>query len=446
MTATQAWNAPAAPAPINATVEVPGSKSETNRALVLAALASEPSVITGALDARDTRLMKQALRAFGTTITEDGQRWEVSPPHVLRPAGRIDCGLAGTLMRFLPPVAALTGGSTRFDGDEAARTRPMHGLLAGLRAAGATVTEDSDQAGDTDSAEGDRLPVTVTGGPDVTGGQVIIEASASSQYVSGLLLAAPRFVNGLDLRHTGETIPSQPNIDMTVQMLRDRGVRVDDSEPNRWVVRPGKIVGGEIAVAPDLANAAPFLAAAALTGGQVTVPGWPSTSFQPGAAIVELLEFFGADVSHVETGLTARGTNELHGFDADLQHASELTPIVATLAALADHTTHIHGVAHIRGHETDRLAALEENLTNVGAHVHQTHDGLVIHPELLHGNLWRTYHDHRMATAGALLGLVVDDVELDDVNCVTKTMPDFVTMWTKMLADSHQVEGVANTP
>lgn len=434
------WDAPAAPAPMNATVAVPGSKSETNRALVLATLATGPSVITGGLDARDTRLMRDALRAFGASITEDGDRWDVVPPESLRPVPGIDCGLAGTLMRFLPPVAALADGSTRFDGDEAARIRPMDGLLSGLRAAGAQVAGDDDRAGD-------RLPVTVISDGSPAGGSVTIDASGSSQYVSGLLLAAPRFTHGLDLRHTGEQpIPSQPNIDMTVQMLRDRGVSVDDSEPNRWIVDPGEIAGGEIPVAPDLANAAPFLAAGAITGGEVTIPGWPQASFQPGAAIVELLELFGADVTYHDGQLTVTGTNELHGFDVDLHDASELTPVIAALAALADHATHLHGVAHIRGHETDRLAALEENLNAVGAHAHQTGDGLVIHPKLLHGTVWHSHQDHRIATAGAVLALVVGDIQLDDVACVGKTMPDFVSRWTTMLSDSAAAEEVAQTP
>lgn len=425
---------------MNATVTVPGSKSETNRALVLATLATGPSVIVGGLDARDTRLMRDALRAFGATITEDGGRWQVRPPASVDAPAAVDCGLAGTLMRFLPPVAALAAGQTRFDGDEAARVRPMAGLLSGLRDAGAQAYGD-------DGEEADRLPVTVSSDGNPSGGPVTIDASASSQYVSGLLLAAPRFAQGLDLRHTGDQpIPSQPNIDMTVQMLRDRGVEVDDSEPDRWIVRPGEIAGGEIAVAPDLANAAPFLAAAAVTGGEITVPGWPQTSFQPGVAIVDLLELFGADVTYRDGQLTVIGTNELHGFDVDLHDASELTPVIAALAALADHSTHLHGVAHIRGHETDRLAALEENLNAAGAHAHQTADGLVVHPKLLHGTVWHSHQDHRMATAGAVLGLVVGDIELDDVACVAKTMPDFVSRWTRMLSDSAEAEEVAQTP
>jgi 3-phosphoshikimate 1-carboxyvinyltransferase len=348
---------------------------------------------------------------------------------VFAATGDIDCGLAGTVMRFVPPVAALAAGATRFDGDEGARIRPMAGLLDGLVAAGASVDRGAN-----------GLPFTITGRPDLPGGPVVIDSSASSQFVSGLLLAGARFANGLDLRHEGPSVPSRPNIDMTVQMLRDRGVRIDEPEPDHWIVAPGSITGGEFVIEPDLANAAPFLAAAAVTGGTVSVPRWPQKSHQPGAAIADVLALFGAEVDLDGDVLTVQGTDKLEAVDLDLHDASELTTVAAVLAALADHTSHIHGVAHIRGHETDRLAALETDLTGVGADVRQTDDGLVIHPKLLRSNTWLTFADHRMVTAGALLGLVIDDIELDDVGCVSKTMPDFVDLWTTMLADSVAAE------
>lgn len=428
--APQPWTAPLASVPVNATVTVPGSKSETNRALVLSALASEPSVIIGGLDARDTQLMRDALRALGVAITEDGDRWRVEPPKELTAAGWIDCGLAGTVMRFVPPLAALADGPTEFDGDAAARTRPMAGLLLGLEAAGAGLEDGPD-----------GLPFTINGRTDLPGGQVTIDSRASSQFVSGLLLAGARMAGGLDLRHEADgSVPSKPNIDMTVQMLRDRGVQIDDSEPDHWVVSPGPIRGGEFVIEPDLANAAPFLAAAALTGGSVTVPHWPTQSHQPGAAITDLLALIGAEVHQDGDRLTVTGTDTIEAIDLDLHDASELTPVIAVLAAFADHTSHLHGVAHIRGHETDRLAALEEDLNGVGAKVEQTEDGLTIHPKLLRSNRWLTYADHRMVTAGALLGLMIDDIVLDDVDCVSKTMPDFVRRWTTMLADSVAYE------
>lgn len=424
------WTAPLAEVPVNATVPIPGSKSETNRALVLAALADGPSTIVGGLDARDTRLMRDALRSLGVTITEtataDGDQWRVEPPDRFVPAGRIDCGLAGTVMRFVPPLAALAPGRTEFDGDAEARVRPMSGLLDGLEAVGAGI----------DRTDG-GLPFTVTGRSDLPGGQATIDSAASSQFVSGLLLAGARMAGGLDLRHRGDgSVPSRPNIDMTVQMLRDRGVRIDDSEPDHWIVSPGTISAGDFVIEPDLANAAPFLAAAALTGGTITVPHWPRQSHQPGAAITDVLALFGADVSLEGDRLTVRGTDNLQAVDLDLHDASELTPVVAVLAAFADRTSHIHGVAHIRGHETDRLAALEHDLNAVGVKAEQTDDGLTIHPKLLRSNRWLTYADHRMVTAGALVGLMIDDIELDDVDCVAKTMPAFVDLWTTMLSDS----------
>jgi 3-phosphoshikimate 1-carboxyvinyltransferase len=427
--APQPWVAPTAPVPINATVAIPGSKSETNRALVLAALSSGQSTITGGLDARDTALMRQALRALGTTIDESGDVWLITPPERFSAGVTIDCGLAGTVMRFVPPIAALADGEVAFDGDAQAYGRPMEPLLGALAALGATV-----------EGEGMALPFALTGDPELTGGSVTIDASASSQFVSGLLLAGARFARGLDLRHSGRPIPSSSHIAMTVAMLRQRGVKIDDSEPNRWIVAPGEIAPRDMVIESDVTNAAPFLAAAALTGGQVTVPRWPSTTNQPEAQLREVFRRFGARVSLANGALTVRGRNELEGVDLDLHDASELTPVVAALAALALRTSHIHGVAHIRGHETDRLAALESNLDALGAHVRQTHDGLVIRPHVLAGMTWPTYADHRMVHAGALLGLVVDEITLDDVACVAKTMPDFITRWQQMIDDSVVAE------
>ncbi|HEY5786326.1 MAG TPA: 3-phosphoshikimate 1-carboxyvinyltransferase, partial [Microlunatus sp.] len=392
------WPAPMASAPVRATVRVPGSKSETNRALVLAALASGPSTITNGLDARDTRLMRDGLRALGVEIDDAGPTWRITPPAAFVGGGTVDCGLAGTVMRFLPPLAALADGPVAFDGDEQAYARPMGPLLDGLTALGVQIS-------------GAALPFTVTGHPDLAGGPVTVDASTSSQYVSGLLLIGARLSHGLDLRHAGGPLPSRPHIAMTVAMLRARGVEIDDSGTDRWVVRPGMIGPLDVAVEPDLSNAAPFLAAAAITGGAVTVPHWPTESNQPGAVVPHLLQQFGADITWEDDGsLTVTGTDEIDGIEIDLRDASELTPVVAAIAALAADTSHLHGVGHIRGHETDRLAAIAAELEALGAKVRVTHDGLVIHPRLMGGAVWHTYADHRMAQAGTLLGLVVEDV------------------------------------
>ena len=436
MSDPQPWAAPLAPAPIRATVSVPGSKSQTNRALVLAALADGPSVIRNGLDARDSQLMRDGLRALGVQITEHADHWQVVPPAILSGGVTIDCGLAGTVMRFLPALALLADGPVRFDGDEQAYARPMAPLLEALRALGAEVDADSG-----------TLPFTVirperVDGPSTGSGPisraVTIDASSSSQFVSALLLVGARLPGGLDLRHVGPPIPSRPHIEMTVAMLRERHVRIDEAEADRWVVTPGPIAAHEETVEPDLSNAAVFLAAAAVTGGTVTVPHWPGSTAQPGGAIGDILSQFGAEASYDERGLTVRGTDHLHGITLDLAGASELTPVVAAVAALADGTSHLHGIAHIRGHETDRLAALATELERLGGNVHQTDDGLTIHPRLLGGAEWRTYADHRMAQAGALLGLVVPEVIVDDVGCTAKTMPEFADLWRAMI-DSSQV-------
>jgi 3-phosphoshikimate 1-carboxyvinyltransferase len=419
------WAAPEAPAPITATVVLPASKSQTNRALVLAALATGPSVITGGLEARDTQLMRDALRTLGVGIEETGDQWQVTPPTSFRAGGTIDCGLAGTVMRFVPPIAALADGTVRFDGDQQAYARPMAPLLGALKLLGARV-----------DGNGYSLPFNLTGNPQLPGGDITVDASASSQFLSGLLLAGARYANGIDIQHVGGEIPSRPHIQMTLAMLRARGVEINDTVPDRWVVTPGAIQPLDVTIEPDLSNAAPFLAAAAITGGTVTIPNWPVRTLQPGDAIREILQDFGARVDLDGSNLEVQGTDQLHAVDLDLSESAELTPVVAALAALADDTSHLRGIAHIRGHETDRLAALETELDRLGSHVRQTHDGLIIHPRILGGDLWHTYADHRMAQAGALLGLLVPEIVLDDIGCTGKTMPEFEQLWMKMINDS----------
>ena len=427
MSGLRQWAAPEALAPITATVILPASKSETNRALILAALASGPSVITGGLEARDTQLMRDALRTLGIRIEESGRQWQVNPPQSFVGGGTIDCGLAGTVMRFVPPVAALADGTVRFDGDQQAYARPMAPLLGALKLLGARV-----------DGNGYSLPFNLTGNPQLPGGDITVDASASSQFLSGLLLAGARYANGIDVQHVGGEIPSRPHIQMTLAMLRARGVEINDTVPDRWVVTPGAIQPLDVTIEPDLSNAAPFLAAAAITGGTVTIPNWPARTLQPGDAIREILQDFGARVDLDGSNLEVQGTDQLHAVDLDLSESAELTPVVAALAALADDTSHLRGIAHIRGHETDRLAALETELDRLGSHVRQTHDGLIIHPRILGGDLWHTYADHRMAQAGALLGLLVPEIVLDDIGCTGKTMPEFEQLWMKMINDSVQ--------
>ncbi|MDO8108605.1 3-phosphoshikimate 1-carboxyvinyltransferase [Isoptericola sp. b441] len=416
------WHAPTADAPLDAVVVVPGSKSLTNRYLVLAALAAGPSMLRGALASRDTELMAAGLTALGAqemTWTPQGLR--AGPLLAADGEARVDCGLAGTVMRFLPPVAALTGRTTHFDGDPEARVRPMGPVLAALRTLGARVDDGGRAA----------LPFTVRG--PLHGGAVDVDASTSSQFVSGLLLSAAALPDGLTVRHTGTTLPSLPHIAMTVEVLHEAGVRVDDSRPDIWQVHPGPVAGRDLRVEPDLSNAAPFLAAALVAGGTVRVSGWPGRTTQPGAMLPELLEAMGGRAERVGDALAVTGTGQVHGVDVDLRTASELAPTVAALAALADSPTRLRGIGHIRGHETDRLTALATELTRVGAQVEQTSDGLVVTPRTLHGAVWETYRDHRMATAGALVGLRVPGVEVVDVTTTRKTLPGFVDLWTRML-------------
>ncbi|SFT97685.1 3-phosphoshikimate 1-carboxyvinyltransferase [Actinopolyspora lacussalsi subsp. righensis] len=414
------WSAPPAREAVHATVEVAGSKSITNRALVLAALATGPSTLRSPLRSRDTELMAAALRTLGVEVADGPEgEWLITPDKPHGPA-TVDCGLAGTVMRFLPPLACLAEGTITFDGDPRARERPLDTVLRALRTLGARVS-------------GDSLPFTIEGSGGMDGGEVTVDASASSQFVSGLLLSAARYERGLTVRHEGESVPSLPHIAMTVRMLRARGVDVDDSEPDTWTVSPGGIEPLELRIEPDLSNAAPFLAAAAVTGGEITVPGWPERTTQAGDAIRWILREMGAGTHLDERGLTVTGPERLRGVDVDLHEIGELTPTVAALAALAHGESRLRGIAHLRGHETDRLAALRAELTGLGTEVSEHPDGLTIVPRPMRGGQWHSYADHRMATAGAILGLRVPGTVIDDITTTGKTLPGFDEMWTKML-------------
>lgn len=413
------WPAPFAAGPVMGTVALPGSKSITNRAYVLAAQAPSRSTLTNTLRSRDTDLMAGALTALGagvdfvtdTTVAVTGGELH---------AGTVDCGLAGTVMRFLPPLAAGARGTVEFDGDPQARTRPLGTVLDALRGLGARI-------------DGDGLPFTVHGDGPIRGGAVTIDASASSQFVSGLLLSGPSFAEGVVVHHDGKPVPSMPHIEMTVDMLRAAGADVDTSEPNTWRVAPGGLRAHDWTVEPDLSNATVFLAAAAVTGGAVTVPHWNPQSTQPGVQFADILAAMGAEVTHADGALTARGTGALHGVDWDLRDIGELTPTVAALAALADSPSQLRGIAHLRGHETDRLAALTTEITNLGGRCTETEDGLRIEPSSLHGGVWHSYADHRMSTAGAILGLVTAGVQVEDIAATSKTMPDFPALWHTLL-------------
>ncbi|MFT4219983.1 MAG: 3-phosphoshikimate 1-carboxyvinyltransferase [Microbacterium sp.] len=423
------WPAPTAEGPLQATLTVPGSKSLTGRELVLAALADGPGRLRSPLYSNDSDRMSAALRSLGVVIESEpgsgafGDDLVVTPPARFAGEAVVDCGQAGTVMRFIAPLAGLSTGEVVLTAHESALHRPMGEMIRALRDLGVDIDDGGHWS----------LPFTVRGHGHIRGGEAHIDASASSQFVSGLLLAAPRFDVGLHLVHTGDRLPSMPHIDMTIEALSRRGVHVERPAHNEWVVAAGPIRAKDVAVEPDLSNAAPFLAAAMIAGGSVTVTDWPVHSTQPGGLLGDILSLMGGRVSRRGGALTVAGGQGITGVDLDLSAAGELTPTLVGLAALADSPSAFHGIEHIRGHETDRLAALATELQRLGGEAQELPDGIRIVPRPLHGGLWRAHHDHRMATTGALLGLAVPGVEVDDIGTTAKTLPQFVELWERML-------------
>ena len=443
---TEPWHAPEAAGALEAVVELPGSKSLSARALLLAAVADAPTTLAGLLRSRDTELMLAALTVLGARFEDlnaSGTQLRVTPaPLPLRVqtgpdgVGRIDVGLAGTVMRFVPVLASLADALVVFDGDEAARHRPMAPLLDALTALGAEVTH---------LGEPGFLPVRIGPGDGTLlrahGARVAVDGSASSQFVSALLLLGALLPGGLEITPTGP-VPSLTHVAMTVATLRERGIDVDEPAPGAgdgertWRVHPGRPRGGQVTIEPDLSNAGPFLAAALVAGGRVSVPHWPAATTQAGDAWRELLPRMGGTVTLTDDALTTRGTGRLTGLEADLSDIGELVPTVAALATLAGaqgHASALTGIAHLRGHETDRLAALATEIRLLGGDAEETADGLVIRPAPLHGAALHSYADHRMATFAAIIGLGVDGVTLDDVGCTSKTLPGFPALWAAML-------------
>jgi 3-phosphoshikimate 1-carboxyvinyltransferase len=376
--------------------------------------------------------MVAALRQLGTTIEAVagtgafGSDLLVTPPEELLGSTTIDCGLAGTVMRFLPPLAALALGPTTFDGDVGARRRPMGPIIGALRDLGGDINDDGKRA----------LPFTVHGRGVVAGGATTIDAGTSSQFVSGLLLAGARFEHGLHLTHSGERLPSLPHIEMTIEVLRARGVIVATPNVGEWIIEPGLLSGRTVDIEPDLSNAAPFLCAALVAGGSVSITGWPQTTTQVGADLEQLLPLFGATVTHVGDRLTVTGGERILGVDLDLSTGGELACTLVALAALAETPSTITGIGHIRNHETDRLAALATEINRLGGQVTELPDGLQIEPAPLHGGQWLSYDDHRMATAGALIGLAVPGVDVENIGTTAKTLPQFPQLWHAMITEA----------
>ncbi len=448
------WAAPTASTPVGGTVRLPGSKSMTNRALILAALADDATMITGPLDARDTALMTAAVAALGATVDTGGpaagtdSAWADSgaiggasgagPAWTVTPGWRtgklrVDVGNAGTVLRFVPPAAALAQADVEFDGDPRVRDRPIFPLLAALRQAGVDIS-DGGRGG---------APFIVHGRGGVRGGAVTLDASMSSQLVSGLMLAAPRYQRGLLISHRGERVPSAPHIAMTAAMLMSAGTEVEADGPggqpaDRWLVRPGRLAPGTIAIEPDLSNAAPFLAAALITGGHLTISGWPALSLQPAGQIIDVLTQLGASCWHDAAGLHVEGAGKIRGIIANLGDFNELAPVLTAVAALADSPSEFTGIGHMRYHETDRLAALAAEIGALGGDVTELPDGLAIRPRPLRAPAepFDSHNDHRLVMAAAVLGLVVPGLQVHNAATVGKTFPEFTTRWRQMLGQA----------
>jgi len=417
--------------PVDISVVIPGSKSVTNRALILAAQAKSPSTLRRPLVSRDSELMVAGLKALGigieeTTAVVDGNeelQWIVTPAP-MRGGVRVDVGNAGTVMRFLPPLAALATGEVIFDGDPRSYERPLGPVIKALEELGVSIDHDNRYS----------LPLKLHGTGKISGGEITIDASESSQFLSALLLVAPSFTNGITVKHKGGSLPSMPHIEMTVDMLRQFGAIVEvDAVAQTWSVKPGALHGLDLIIEPDLSNASPFLSIAIVCGGRVAIADWPIKTTQPGDQLRTILSDMGAEFSFGDNGLTIIGTGTIHGIDVDLHDVGELTPSIAALCALADSPSHLRGIGHLRKHETDRLAALTREINALGGNVTEEETALHITPAPLHAGVFHTYDDHRLATAGAVIGLVVEGIEVENIATTRKTLPDFPGLWSSLL-------------
>lgn len=418
---------------LDATITIPGSKSVTNRALILTAISQTPSRLRKPLSSRDTDLMVKGLRSLGCKIeeikTDEGFDYVITPTKLLGPT-QIDVGNAGTVMRFLPPIAALANGLIHFDGDARSHERPLGPVITALEQLGISIEHGNKY----------RLPLTINGSGKIAGGVIEIDASASSQFVSALLLLGPATENGITVKHVGKSLPSQPHIDMTIQMLRQFGAEVEVIGNSTWIVKPAKLTGQDLVIEPDLSNAAPFMAAAMICGGAVTIKDWPIKTTQPGDQLREIFSKMGAQITFTEQGLQVRGSGEISGIDIDLHDVGELTPSIAAVAALASSASTLRNIGHLRLHETDRLTALATEINKLGGDVTETPTDLIIKPKPMSTNikgktpyLFNSYDDHRMATAGAIIGLAVEGVIVENIETTKKTLPDFPGLWREML-------------
>jgi 3-phosphoshikimate 1-carboxyvinyltransferase len=417
------WSAPfRASKPISGAINIPGSKSVTNRALVLSALASSPSTLRKGLRSRDTDLMIKALSSLGVKIEIEEDLWKITPAPLMGPAG-IDVGNAGTVMRFLPPLASLAKGLISFDGDLRSHQRPLAPVIKALESLGVSIEHQGRYS----------LPLVINGAGYITGGEVEIDASASSQFLSSLLLVAPLMKQGLRIKNIGRSLPSKPHIEMTIAMLAQYGAFVDTSIDNQWSVEPTTLSGVDLVIEPDLSNAAVFMAAPILCGGEVIIKDWPRKTTQPGDQLRQIFSEMGGEIDFVDQGLRVRSSGQIRGIDIDLGDVGELTPVIAALASLADSPSYLRGIGHLRLHETDRLSALKNELTALGAEVLEEESALRINPKPMKAGVFHTYDDHRLATAGALIGLAVQGVEVENIETTRKTITDFPALWSQLL-------------
>ncbi|QJC21339.1 3-phosphoshikimate 1-carboxyvinyltransferase [Arcanobacterium buesumense] len=438
------WQAPTLPpyARLTSTIRLPGSKSLTARWMILAALARRTTRLVGALDSADTRTMAHALEQLGARVYWNLDACVIKPfPRtstgkiIIRGGVRIHAGQAGTVMRFILPLAAMARGPVEIDCADNARHRPIDGLVTALRDLGVHITSTQPQ-----SANGPlAFPFVVHGKGHLAGGTVAVDAQASSQYISALLLAGALMENGLTVHLKHHLLPSTPHVNMSVEVLAECGISVVVGD-HSWHVEPvphaDLILPQTLTIEPDLSNAGPFLVAAMVSGGDVTIDNWPTQSNQPGMAYLDLLHQAGATFTERTAGkLTCRGPATIAPLSADMHDVGELVPSIAALCAYADGQSHLTNIGHLRGHETDRLHAITQTLAHVGIPAVATTDALIIqgNPRALHAGDLDSYADHRMATCGAILGLRVPGIRVANMEATAKTFPQFVSMWETMV-------------
>jgi 3-phosphoshikimate 1-carboxyvinyltransferase len=404
--------------PVDANVTVPGSKSYTNRALVCAALAQGTSMLVGALASDDTAAMLDCLACLGIVVGASPQSdtWTVAGcgGHLPRQTASLSCRLSGTTARFITPLACLGDGPYRIGGAAPLQARPMADQFAALRSLGAAIT--------TPEAP-DHLPAFLERG-SFRGGSVSVAGNVSSQFLSGLLLAAPCYPAGIDVTVTTELV-SRSYVDLTLDSIAAFGGRVSSATDDRFVVATGGYRAGHYVVEPDASAASYFFAAAAVTGGRVRVNGLRRASRQGDVALVDILAAMGCAVNDTPHGLEVIGPEQLHGVEVDMRDCSDVAQTLAAIAPFADSPTRITGIGFIRRKETDRIAAVVNELRRCGIQADEEADGILIRPGVPRPAEVHTYDDHRMAMSFALLGLRVPGITILDPSCVAKTFPTY---------------------